>query len=159
MSQVVKMTFAPWPISLSAHALAIAGLLPCVSHVTICSLRPSTPPLALTWLTCSFAAASAGPSNGAMAPLPSNAQPIVIGVAAVVRAAAVAATTTTIAATATSMSPRRELGPLILFYSFTVSRREFAVGRGTGGTGRQGDGASRSADAPASLECGALDGS
>ena len=38
-----------------------------------------TPPFAFTCLTRSWAAASAGPSNGAIAPLLSNAQPIVIG--------------------------------------------------------------------------------
>ncbi len=36
-SQVVKMMFAPPLIRLSAHAFAIAGLLPCVSHVMISS--------------------------------------------------------------------------------------------------------------------------
>ena len=131
------MMFEPCPISFSAHALAIAGLLPCVSHVMISSLRPSTPPLALTWLTRSFAAASAGPSNGAIAPLPSNAQPITIGEAAVVRAAAVAATATTVATTTSSTSPRRELGPLIL-YSFTVSRRASRSDGGLGGLGGKG---------------------
>ena len=109
-SQVVKMTFAPPPSSLSAHAFAIAGLLPCVSHVRIWSWRPPTPPFALTSLTRSCAAASAGLSNGAIAPLLSNAQPMTIGVADVdvVRAAAVAASTTTDAATTTRTSPARD---------------------------------------------------
>ena len=43
-----------------------------------------TPPLALIWPTRTFAAASAGPSNGAMFPLLSNAQPITIGACAFV---------------------------------------------------------------------------
>src|SRR3954453_3987378 len=43
-SHVVKITLAPPPSSLSAHAFATAGLLPCVSHVLICSGRPPTPP-------------------------------------------------------------------------------------------------------------------
>ena len=43
-----------------------------------------TPPLALIRLTRTFAAASAGPSNGAMFPLLSNAQPITIGACAFV---------------------------------------------------------------------------
>ena len=52
------MTFAPAPSSFRAHAFAIAGLLPCVSHVWICSGRPPTPPLALICLT------RAGPRRG-----------------------------------------------------------------------------------------------
>ena len=46
----------------SAHALAIAGLLPWVSHVTILSGRPLTPPLAFHWLTriCAAATEAAG---------------------------------------------------------------------------------------------------
>ena len=39
-SHVVKMMFAPCPSSFAAHAFAIAGLLPCVSHVVIWSGRP-----------------------------------------------------------------------------------------------------------------------
>src|SRR6478736_5188815 len=114
-SHVVKMTFAPPLSSLSAQAFATAGLLPCVSQVLICSWRPSTPPFAFQYATRSFAAARAGPSNGAIAPLLSNAQPIVIGDAdfAFVCAAAVAARTTPVNATTTRVSPTRELGLLI----------------------------------------------
>ncbi len=70
-SHVVKMTFAPPASSLSAHAFAIAGLFPCVSQVLITSGRPRTPPFALTCLTRICAAASAGLSNGAIAPVES----------------------------------------------------------------------------------------
>ena len=42
------MIFAPWPSRLSAHALAFAGLLFCVSQVMIFSC---TPPRALTCFT------------------------------------------------------------------------------------------------------------
>src|SRR3954454_1831373 len=114
-SHVVNMTSAPCPSSLAAQAFAIDALLPCVSHVFSCSWRPVTPPLAFSWLTRSFAAASAGLSNGAIAPLLSNAQPITIGDAAgaVVLAAAVAASATPQARTTASVSPKRELGLLI----------------------------------------------
>ena len=50
-SQVVKMMSAPWPRSFAAHAFAIAGLLPWVSHVMIFIGRPRTPPAALTAFT------------------------------------------------------------------------------------------------------------
>src|SRR5438874_5870310 len=96
------MTLAPPAMSLSAHAFAIVGLLPCVLQVLITSGRPFTPPLASSCATRIFAAASAGPSNGAMAPFASNAQPMTIGLPAVVRAAAVAARTSPATAIATS---------------------------------------------------------
>src|SRR5438874_2000361 len=106
-SQVVKMMLAPWPRSFVAQAFAIAGLLPCVSQVRICSGRPLTPPLALTCATRSLAAASAGPSNGAIAPLLSKAQPITIGLPAgdapPAKTAAAAATTPNSAATASPL--------------------------------------------------------
>ena len=70
-SQVTNMMSAPLPIRPAAHAFAFAGLLFCVSHVMIRSLRPLTPPRALICWTRTLAAASAGPSNGAMFPLPS----------------------------------------------------------------------------------------
>src|SRR5215212_7308478 len=122
-SHVVNTTSAPCPSSLAAHAFAIAALFPCVSHVLSWSLRPVTPPFAFNWLTRSFAAASAGLSNGAIAPLLSNAQPITIGVAAgpVVRAAAVAASATTAASRTTSVSPRRELVPLMCTPSLSAA--------------------------------------
>src|SRR6478609_10288073 len=114
-SHVVNITFAPPLSSLTAHALAIAALLPCVSHVLICSLRPLTPPFAFSALTCNCAAASAGLSNGAIAPLLSYAQPITIGAAAgdEVRAAAVVASATTAIRTPARMSPIRVLGLFI----------------------------------------------
>src|SRR5262249_39510109 len=62
--------------------------------------RPLTPPLLLISFTRICAAASAGPSNGAMEPLVSYAQPIVIGVA--LRAALTFAATTTLASTAST---------------------------------------------------------
>src|SRR5215213_7996589 len=65
--------------SVVAHTFARAGSLFWVSHVLICSSRPSTPPSWLSWSTRILAAASAGPSKGAIWPDESNAQPIVIG--------------------------------------------------------------------------------
>jgi hypothetical protein len=78
------MTFAPLPSRLAAHDFALAGLLLLVSQVSILNGRPRTPPLALIWPIRTFAAARAGPSNGAIWPLLSNAQPITIGDAAFV---------------------------------------------------------------------------
>ena len=139
-SHVVKMMFACWPISLSAHAFEIAALSPCVLHVTICSGRPPTPPFAFTCATRSFAAASAGPSNGAIGPdfEPSYAQPMMIGDACadLVWAAAVAARATTAIAAPSRMSPIRELGRLIC-NSFDLCRRE-CDGRGNRDIGASG---------------------
>src|SRR3954463_1783186 len=59
---------APWPIRLSAHDLAFAALLFCVSQVLITNLWPAAPPLAFSCLTRIFAAASAGSSNGDLCP-------------------------------------------------------------------------------------------
>src|SRR3954463_1999681 len=70
---------APWPIRLSAHDLAFAALLFCVSQVLITNLCPAAPPLAFSCLARIFAAASAGSSNGDMFPDLSNAQPITTG--------------------------------------------------------------------------------
>ncbi len=81
-SHVVKITSTFWPRSFAAHDFAIAGLLPWVSHVTILSWRPLTPPFAFHCLTRIWAAASAGPSNGAIAPFESKAHPITIGLPA-----------------------------------------------------------------------------
>ena len=78
-SHVTNMICAPAPSRLRAHAFAFAGLLLFVWQVLIWSFRPSTPPFALIDLTWIWAAASAGPSNGAMLPLLSYAQPITIG--------------------------------------------------------------------------------
>ena len=77
-SHVVKMIFAPWLISWSAHALEAAESSLCVSQVLITILRPHTPFL-LIFFSSSCAAASAGPSNGAIGPVLSCAQPMTIG--------------------------------------------------------------------------------
>src|SRR5262249_16768162 len=78
-SHVTNRTAAFWLSSRSAQALATSALLPCVSQVSVCSFLPLTPPFALILFASSLAAASAGPSNGAMSPDPSNAQPMMIG--------------------------------------------------------------------------------
>ena len=78
-SQVTNMMSAPPSRSDVAHAFAFAGSLFCVSQVLISRSRPSTPPSPLISSARIFAAASAGPSNGAIWPLESYAQPIVIG--------------------------------------------------------------------------------
>jgi hypothetical protein len=78
-SHVVKITFAFCPSNRSAHALATSALLPCVSHVSSWIFRPRTPPFRFSAAISSFAAASAGLSNGAMLPELSYAQPITIG--------------------------------------------------------------------------------
>ena len=70
------MTCAPFPRRFLAHDLARAGLLLFVSQVSIRIGLPPTPPFALIWRTWMRAAARAGPSNGAMLPLLSNAQPM-----------------------------------------------------------------------------------
>ena len=103
-SQVVKMTFAPFPSRLAAHDFALAALLLFVSQVSILSGRPLTPPFAFTWLTRILAAASAGLSNGAMFPLLSNAQPITIGACAFVFDAPTPAPTAATASASTASS-------------------------------------------------------
>src|SRR3954452_2186081 len=127
-SQVVKITFAPWPSSFWAQAFANAGLFPWVSQVLITNLRPRTPPLAFSVFTRSCAAASAGLSNGAIAPLLSNAQPITTGDAFddVVAAAAAAASAASAAAAIARVSPTRELGRVIST-PFRVGRRSRAA--------------------------------
>src|SRR4051794_38019732 len=119
-SHVVNITSAPPLSSFTAQAFAIAALLPCVSHVLICSFRPLMPPFALRALTRNCAAARAGLSNGAIAPLPSYAQPITIGPAAGadVRAAAVVASATTAIRIPAKMSPIRVLGLVMCAPSF-----------------------------------------
>src|SRR5438105_3518191 len=82
-SHVVKMTFAPWLISLSAQTFDVVLSSPWVLQVLITILRPSTPFL-LILATSSFAAARAGVSNGCIGPLLSKAQPITIGAFAAV---------------------------------------------------------------------------
>jgi hypothetical protein len=85
-SHVTKTMSAPPSRSVVAQTRARDGSLFCVSHVSIRSSRPSTPPSLLIWSTRICAAASAGPSKGAIWPDESNAQPIVIGPSAVVSA-------------------------------------------------------------------------
>ncbi len=96
------MMSAPLPIRLAAQDFAFAGLLFCVSQVMIRSFLPLTPPRALIWFTRMFAAASAGPSNGAMLPFPSYAHPMMIGsdFAADAATAVTAATTVSVASSA-----------------------------------------------------------
>ena len=112
-SQVTNMTCAPFPSSCAAQDFAFAGLLLFVSQVSILSGRPRTPPRALTLETRIFAAARAGPSNGAMFPLLSNAQPITIGAAAFVceppSPVPTVATTTADSASSAPRTPHRVL--------------------------------------------------
>src|SRR6186713_848148 len=68
------ITWAPCARSFVAHAFAIVGLLPCVLQVRSLTFVPPALLIAAMW---DFAVASAGPSNGAMLPTPSYAQPIV----------------------------------------------------------------------------------
>src|SRR5579862_5614968 len=117
-SQVVNMMFAPSLISFAAQALESDGLSPCVLQVLRTILRPPTPFL-LTLAISSFAAASAGASNGFIGPpeSPSYAQPMTIGffpAAERVRAAAVAARTSAKAATITSAQRARLLTLMFL---------------------------------------------
>jgi hypothetical protein len=110
-SQVVNRTFAPPPISLSAQAFETAGLSPCVSQVLITSGCPFTPPFALICLTRICAAASAGPSNGAIGPVESCAQPMTIGVPAAAESVCAAAVAANVhAATATITNAIRAPG-------------------------------------------------
>ena len=143
----------PWPSRLTAHALAVVGLLPCVLQVLITRCRPpTTPPFALICLTRIFAAASAGLSNGAMLPLESKAHPITIGFFASVAAlppVAPATAATPIAAPRSTARPphlvvRFTAPPLVypapavveLYYGFawlngsvTTTRRSFSTPR------------------------------
>src|SRR5580765_6443530 len=92
------ITLAPCDRSFTAQALAIAGLLPCVLHVRSFTF---VAPVLLIVAMCDFAVASAGPSNGAMFPMPSYAQPIV-SVFCGAAAPPVATATATAAAAATA---------------------------------------------------------
>ena len=96
-SHVVMTMSAPRLKSLVAQVFAIAGLLPCVLHVMRRSLMLFD---LLTRAMCVFAVARAGPSNGAIAPTPSYAQPMVTVFAC--SDAAVPPPTTATAATATA---------------------------------------------------------
>ena len=70
---------APRPIRSAAHAFDLAAFELCVSQVMIFSRRPFQPPLALIFEISMPAAASAGPSNGAMLPALSIGYPMMIG--------------------------------------------------------------------------------
>src|SRR3954449_2465747 len=109
-SQVVKMTFAPWPSRLSAHAFALAGLLFCVSQVMILSC---TPPRALTCLTRTCAAARAGSSKGDIWPLLSYAQPITTDLPAA------DAEPVTVAARTSAVSMTRSAASAPFLFTFT----------------------------------------
>src|SRR5215472_15734108 len=50
----VPMMFAPWPISLSAHAFDVAGASPCVSQVLSLSVIPVLADLLFQYATRSF---------------------------------------------------------------------------------------------------------
>ncbi len=117
-SQVVKITLAPLSSRLSAHDLALAGLLFWVSQVMIFTC---TPPRALICLTRTLAAASAGLSKGAMLPLLSKAQPIVIAPFVAAAAVPVTETPTPSAATTARSAPS---APLL--FTFTTSSCAFA---------------------------------
>src|SRR3954469_21487523 len=78
-SQVTIPITAPLAIRLVAQAFDLAGLEFCVSQVISESGRPLTPPFELIFLIWSCAAASAGPSNGAMLPFRSVGYPMMIG--------------------------------------------------------------------------------
>ena len=67
-SQVTMPIAAPLPMRFAAQAFDLAGFEFWVSQVMILSGLPPTPPLALIFEISSLAAASAGPSNGAMFP-------------------------------------------------------------------------------------------
>src|SRR5262249_15019930 len=96
-------------MSLSAQVFDTVASSPWVLQVLITSFLPSTPPLALIFVTSRFAAASAGPSNGAIGPLfePSYAQPMMTCLLAADCVCAAAVATTTSAATATTTSAQR----------------------------------------------------
>ena len=117
-SQVTKMMCAPFPRRFLAHDFARAGLLLFVSQVSIRIGLPPTPPFALIWRTWMRAAASAGPSNGAIWPLLSYAQPITIGrlVAAELSllAPASAATATAVPTRSAAATPHLVLRMLLL---------------------------------------------
>src|SRR3954454_13303211 len=104
------MIFAPWPSRLSAHDLAFAGLLFCVSQVMILSC---TPPRALTCLTRTWAAARAGSSKGDMLPLLSKAQPITTG------APAAFADPVTVTASTSAVTMARSAASAPFLFTFT----------------------------------------
>ena len=99
-SQVTMPITAPFDTTLLTQDFDTSGFEFCVSQATIRSFAPFTPPSALILATSSFAAVSAGLSNGAIWPLRSAAKPMTIGFLAVFAAGAVV-TPTTVRATAT----------------------------------------------------------
>src|SRR6266480_1718999 len=129
-SHVTKSTAAFWLSRRRAQAFATSALLLWVSQVRICSFRPSTPPFALIWFTRNFAAANAGPSNGAMLPVPSNAQPMMIGAFAL--RPLFAASALPIRASASSAAAATANLPRPLIYSLLLG----SPATGLDGTGR-----------------------
>ncbi len=115
------ITWAPRARSFVAHAFAIAGLLPCVLQVSSLTFVPPALLMAAMW---DLAVASAGPSNGAMLPTPSYAQPIVSVFAcsdAAVPPPATATATTETAARATSALPRFLISVLLSVPGFPAT--------------------------------------
>src|SRR5438105_4344065 len=101
-SQVTQPITAPFDIRLDAHDVDTPGFEFFVSHVSIFSGRPLTPPAAFIFLISSCAAVSAGSLNGDIWPLSSIAAPMMIGAPAFGLPAAVVAPTATTAATTTA---------------------------------------------------------
>src|SRR5262249_13490147 len=126
-SHVVKMICAPPPISCCAQDFAMSGVLPCVSQVRSSIFRLSTPPWLFQYAIRIFAAASAGLSNGAICPVLSCAQPMMIGgFAPAPPASPLAATAVPIAASAaTPTSSKAHLPrPLMLLLPVVIPRLE-----------------------------------
>ena len=78
-SQVTMPITAPFDTTLLTQDFETSGFEFCVSQAMILSFAPFTPPAALILAASSFAAVSAGLSNGAIWPLRSAAKPMTIG--------------------------------------------------------------------------------
>ena len=104
-SQVTMPITAPFDTTLLTQDLETSGFEFCVSQATILSFAPFTPPAALILAASSFAAVSAGLSNGAIWPLRSAAKPMTIGFFADFAPDAVVTPTTATATATTSASP------------------------------------------------------
>src|SRR4029078_5629018 len=75
-SQVTMPIVAPFETTLLKQDFETSGFEFCVSQATILSGAPFTPPAALILAASSFAAVSAGLSNGAIWPLMSAAKSV-----------------------------------------------------------------------------------
>src|SRR6476659_7208949 len=104
-SQVTMPITAPFDTTLLTQDLETSGFEFCVSQATILSFAPFTPPAALILATSSFAAVSAGLSNGAIWPLRSAAKPMTIGFLADLAPDAVVTPTMARTTATTSASP------------------------------------------------------